>query len=63
MKSLVVIMPFDIFKNREANLLNTFEGAAMVQAFSFQIPPEAFTRSVVSAFALAAYVLGDSKPF
>ena len=37
-KPLVVIIPFDIFKNREVNLLNTFEGAAMVQPFPFQFP-------------------------
>ena len=52
-KPLVVIIPFDIFKNREANLLNTFEGAVMVQPFPFQFPPEAFTRGVAPAVALA----------
>ena len=61
MEPLVAIMPFDIFENREANLLNTFKGAVMVQPFPLQFPPEAFTRGVAPAVALAAHALGDFK--
>ncbi len=52
MKTFIVIIPFDIFKESQTNLLNTFEGAAMVQPFPFQFPSEAFIGGVVPAFAL-----------
>lgn len=63
MKTFIVIIPFDIFKESQTNLLNVFKNTVAVQPFSFQFTPEAFAGSIIPTLSFSAHALSDTELF
>ena len=60
-EAFVIIIPFDIFKESQANLFNVFKETEPAQPFGFQFSPEAFTGSVIPTFSLSAHTLDNAE--